>query len=88
METHPLISQDWDYEKNKGASPVDFIASDRKSAWWTCNNNHSYKVSIYSRVRSNGCKICSRTATENKKNIKRLNKKCSFAEKPPNLTGA
>ena len=84
-ETHPLIAKDWDYQKNDGLTPSQFVMSDKNKVWWKCNKGHSYQVSIYSRVRSNGCKVCGRVEIEKKKNIKRLKDGESFAEKFPDL---
>jgi len=84
-ETHPLISEDWDYQKNDDLNPNQFVMSDKKSVWWKCKKGHSYQVSIYSRVRSNGCKVCGRAETEDKKNINRLNEGKSFSKKFPDL---
>jgi hypothetical protein len=34
--------------------------SSKVPLWWRCDNNHTYKTSVYSRVRSRGCKECNK----------------------------
>lgn len=51
------IFKDWDFAKNDLALNSLYLRL-RETVWWKCNNGHSYKVSIFSRIRSNGCKIC------------------------------
>ena len=57
-QTHPEIAKDWDGLRNDGLTPKDAAPSSKQNVWWICENDHSYHVSVNSRVRSNGCKIC------------------------------
>lgn len=84
-ETHPHIVKDWDYKKNGELSPSRFVMSDKTSVWWMCPNKHSYQVSIYSRVRSAGCKTCGRVKQEVQRTKSLLKNTKSFAEKNPSL---
>ena len=52
------IFNDWDFEKN--LIPIE-KATLKSKVWWKCNNNHSYEVSVNSRIRSSGCKYCDKT---------------------------
>ena len=64
--THPLIARDWDAEKNIDISIENIAPTDKLSVWWSCLNGHSYSVSPYTRLRTNGCKFCNKEI--NKKN--------------------
>jgi len=83
--THSDIAKDWDFENNKNLSPTDFAKTSKLSVWWNCKNNHKYKVSIHSRIRSGGCKICNApNKIENLRKSKLLKGK-SFAQAKPEL---
>jgi very-short-patch-repair endonuclease len=85
LYTHPEIVKDWDFENNKNISPADFVRTSHFTVWWNCLNNHAYKVSIYSRIRSAGCKICNApNRIENIRKSKLLKGK-SFAQAKPEL---
>ena len=58
--THPLIARDWDAEKNIDISIENVAPTDKLSVWWSCLNGHSYSVSPYTRLRTNGCKYCNK----------------------------
>ncbi|MEI7527073.1 MAG: zinc-ribbon domain-containing protein, partial [Mariniphaga sp.] len=58
--THPSIAKDWDANKNINFSIENVASTDKSSIWWTCVNQHSYSVSPYTRLRTNGCKICNK----------------------------
>ena len=56
---HPELAKEWDYEKNNGLKPEDFIAGSNKKVWWRCRKeHHSWLASIGKRVRGNGCPKC------------------------------
>jgi very-short-patch-repair endonuclease/ribosomal protein S17E len=84
IEKYPELFEDWDSIKNdKDKSKV--AKHDKTKYWWTCKEGHSYQVSVFSRIRSGGCKICSKP--EKSKNIRKakLKKGISFAEAQPHL---
>ena len=58
--TNPEIAKQWDYEKNNGKLPSDFVAGTDRKAWFKCEKGHSWKTSIRDRVLGRGCPICSR----------------------------
>ena len=58
--TNPSIARDWDVEKNNDSNIEHVDALDKKSVWWTCPSGHSYAVSTFTRVRTNGCKYCNK----------------------------
>lgn len=51
--THPNISKEWDYVKNK-LTPNDVVAGSDKKYWWICNNGHSWEAILNNRT-SGGC---------------------------------
>lgn len=55
---NPAVSAEWDYEKNAPVTPQTVTAGSGKKVWWKCKKNHSWKASIVSRNRGNGCPIC------------------------------
>ena len=61
LETHPLISSEWDYEKNHPLIPNGFTYGSHKKVWWQCLKGHSYNSTIKERTRSDkptGCPFC------------------------------
>lgn len=83
--TYPKISKDWDYEKNTDLNIINFSKTSKKSVWWKCENGHCYKVSIHSRIRSNGCKICNSPLKKENIRKSKLSKGLSFAKAKPEL---
>lgn len=64
--THPLIAKDWDIEKNINSVIENISSTEKISVWWKCANEHSYAVSPYTRLRTNGCKFCNKEKNERK----------------------
>ena len=56
---HPKLAGEWNYQKNGVLLPSMVTSGSDKKAWWVCSQGHSYQASIASRVRGNGCPICS-----------------------------
>lgn len=56
---NPLISEEWDYEKNKPLTPKDVTAGSGKKVWWKCPLGHSYDDTINHRASGRKCSICS-----------------------------
>lgn len=53
------LSNQWDYRKNE-ADPEVLTQGSSKKVWWTCDEGHSYEMSIYQKcIRGNGCPVCS-----------------------------
>ena len=56
---YPVLSEEWDWEKNK-TRPEDHTAFSSGEVWWKCKEGHSWKAAIYSRTYgANKCPICS-----------------------------
>lgn len=56
--TNPNLAEEWDDERNGSVTPNNITAGSGKIVWWKCNKGHSWKASIVSRNRGNGCPIC------------------------------
>jgi len=61
LKTHPLISSEWDYDKNQPLKPENFSYGSAVKIWWLCPKKHSYESAIKSRAGSQtrGCPYCS-----------------------------
>jgi len=57
---NPILSLEWNYEKNNPLTPEEVTPFSKKLVWWTCseNPNHIWKTSISNRNKGRGCKIC------------------------------
>ncbi len=55
---NPNLAKEWNYEKNNGLKPSDFMPNSNKAAWWKCPKGHEYEARISDRNRGNGCSIC------------------------------
>ena len=60
VTTHPILAQEWDYEKNTKISPYDVSKGSTAKVWWKCRFNHSWQAAVYSRVSGIGCPQCAR----------------------------
>ena len=66
LKTHPLISSEWDYDKNYPLRPENFSHGAHHKAWWLCPKGHSYESMPKSRTsRGSGCPYCSGHKTLN-----------------------
>jgi very-short-patch-repair endonuclease len=83
--THPEIVKDWDFKSNEKLDPTNFVKTSKQSVWWMCEKEHKYKVSIYSRIRSKGCKICNTPFKAENIRKSKVSKGKSFAEAKPEL---
>ena len=59
----PDLMQDWDYEKNKGLDPTDFMLHSNRKVWWKCAKcGYEFRAPVNNRTHSNtqgnGCKQC------------------------------
>ena len=68
MTTHPVLSKEWNYEKNGELKPNMVSANSGKKVWWKCNKGHEWQASIDNRNRGRGCPFCG-----NKKLLKGYN---------------
>ena len=54
----PDLAAEWNYEKNDGFSPADFIFDSDKKIWWKCSKGHEWQTSIANRNKGTACPIC------------------------------
>ena len=62
LETHPLQSSEWDYDKNQPLKPENFTFGSDTKVWWLCEKGHSYYSAIKNRTNKDnltGCPYCS-----------------------------
>ena len=55
---NPELAVEWDYEKNGGRTPDQFLPQSAKKVWWKCKNGHSWRTSIQGRYIGSGCPFC------------------------------
>lgn len=57
---YPEISNEWDYQNNKG-NPESYLPRSNKKAHWICKYGHSWYSTIHNRTsQNNNCPICFR----------------------------
>ena len=64
---NPILSKEWNYEKNNGLTPVDVMPNSGKKVWWKCSNGHEWQAKIDHRNKGTGCQQCAR---EKRKSLK------------------
>lgn len=62
IASHPSLSKLWDAKKNTDA-PASVQARSFRSAWWRCENGHSFERSPRSMLADSACPECRRGAT-------------------------
>jgi hypothetical protein len=62
-DKHPEIAKQWAYDLNAPLSPEHFRPQANKKVWWRCENGHTWKTTLNSRVcQGTGCPACPREA--------------------------
>ena len=56
---NPVLSMQWNYEKNIGLSPTDVMSNSGKKVWWICPEGHEWQAKIANRNHGCGCPYCS-----------------------------
>lgn len=54
----PMLAVEWDSEKNAPLTPQDVTPGSHKIVWWRCQNGHSYRSAVKTRVQGSGCPYC------------------------------
>ena len=52
------IANEWNYEKNNGLNPTDFVPYSNKKVWWKCSEGHEWQASINHRSNGRRCPYC------------------------------
>ena len=81
----PNIASDWDYENNKGVDINLVYRTSRLLVHWKCINGHKYRTSVFSRVRSNGCKECNKVSFSEIRIKSNALNGTSFADENPEI---
>ena len=55
---NPTIANEWNYEKNNGLNPTDFVPYSNKKVWWKCSEGHEWQASINHRSNGRRCPYC------------------------------
>ena len=58
VKQFPLLTAEWDIEKNAPLTPQDVTTGSHKLIWWHCQNGHSYRSAVKTRVQGSGCPYC------------------------------
>ena len=56
---NPILSKEWNYEKNGKLKPENFTANNTKKVWWKCSEGHEWQATIANRNKGIGCPYCS-----------------------------
>ena len=56
---NPVLSNEWNYEKNNGLTPSDVTPNSHTKVWWKCNKGHEWEATIANRNNGRGCPYCS-----------------------------
>lgn len=60
---NPYLLSQWDFEKNQ-INPFKIALKSNKSAWWICEQGHSWNAKISSRSSGCGCPVCNESKGE------------------------
>lgn len=58
VKQFPLLTAEWDVEKNAPLTPQDVTTGSHKLIWWRCPKGHSYRSAVKTRVQGSGCPYC------------------------------
>ena len=70
-----LVKKEWDFTKNLGLNPKDFLSGSNKLVWWKCVKGHSYQTQIRRRTYKNnpsGCPYCAGVKVNSDNNLAAL----------------
>lgn len=56
---NPALSEEWNYEKNNGLTPMDVLPNSGQKVWWKCKKGHEWQTTISHRSNGDGCPYCS-----------------------------
>lgn len=61
---YPMLSLEWNYEKNGILQPEMFYPGSSEKVWWKGKCGHEWQAKIDNRVRGAGCPYCAGTAAK------------------------
>lgn len=56
---YPELSKEWHPVKNEALKPTDVTVGSHKKVWWRCSKGHEWETIVKSRVKGDGCPVCS-----------------------------
>ena len=56
---NPLLTKEWNYNKNGRLKPEHFSLNSHKKVWWVCDNGHEWQATIRDRNLGRSCPYCS-----------------------------
>lgn len=59
LTVNPELAAQWHPTLNGTLTPQDVMAGSEKKVWWICDKGHAWKTMVYSRLKGNGCPVCS-----------------------------
>lgn len=59
LTRNPVISDEWNVQRNGELSPTQVSQHSGQYVWWKCVNGHEWKETIANRVNGRGCPYCS-----------------------------
>lgn len=70
----PEVIDYWDYDRNNGLKPEEFLPSSNKIVWWKCKTGHSFQLRIDFKINlKNGevrtCRVCAETMWSKDNNL-------------------
>ena len=63
---NPTLANEWNYEKNNGLTPADFLPNSGKKVWWKCIKGHEWQAIIQDRNKGRDCPICRKNKSGSK----------------------
>ena len=64
LNNNKILMYEWDFEKNKGVDPNDFLEGSSKEVYWKCSKcGYSWKKRIVDRFKGKGCPVCANRIT-------------------------
>lgn len=56
---NPALASEWNYSRNEGRNPEDYLPNSGKKAWWKCKIcGHEWEAVIRTRNKGSGCPKC------------------------------
>ena len=55
---NPMLSKEWNHEKNVDLRPDMVTAGSEKKVWWKCKKGHEWQSVIAYRNQGRGCPLC------------------------------
>ena len=59
LNTHPMVANRWDYERNYPLKPSQVSSGSQRKHWWICDKGHSYEDTVSHQTNNRKCPICS-----------------------------